>query len=92
MLAIDSEHAATVRAVEYLKSRGIAFARCAGAVRLPKGQTALWRSNMDEAIRDDTWLWQIDFDKQILPPNKVATHNTFSVFIDSQTGMCGIFS
>ena len=92
MVMIDSESAAIDHATQYLQSLGVSYARCLGAVRLPKHQTGLWRSVIRDQFADGTWLWQVNFEKRILPPNKVITHNEFSVFIDSQTATCGIFN
>ena len=62
MTNIDTESLATERAVAFLRSLNVSFARCIGAVRLPKGQTPIWESLFDHKLADDTWLWQVSFE------------------------------
>ncbi len=78
-------------AAEYLALQRIAYARCLGATKLPVAQFGLWESLFNGRVHEIVGLWQVDFEKRILPPETVNTGNSFSVFVESSTGTCAVY-
>jgi len=90
-MTVSTKSQAVKFASTHLQQQGIAYARCLGAVKIPLTQTELWRSVIPGIPQLIEFLWQVNFEKEVLPSNVVDTGNSFSVFVDSASGACGIF-
>lgn len=77
-------------AAAHLEREDISVVRCLGAKRLARAQNRLWsflfRENPTEIVR----LWRVEFEKRLLPPGILDFSNTVSVFVEEESGACGV--
>jgi len=91
MSQIENEEEAIARATEFLKMKGVRFATCIGAAKVPGEQNELWRSDIEGNTQEGNEIWQVNFQSAILQPDTADSNNSFSVFIDCVTKACGMY-